>query len=65
VFQQRRKFLRSVLAGMYRQELSKTEIDEALEPFQFKTGVRADALEIETIVKLASAMRTRLTGVKP
>jgi 16S rRNA (adenine1518-N6/adenine1519-N6)-dimethyltransferase len=63
VFQQRRKYLRSVLAGMYRQELSKTEIDEVLEPFQFKEGIRADALDIETIVKLSAAMRQRLSAV--
>ncbi|HEY2250413.1 MAG TPA: 16S rRNA (adenine(1518)-N(6)/adenine(1519)-N(6))-dimethyltransferase RsmA [Planctomycetaceae bacterium] len=60
LFQQRRKYLRSVLAGMYRQELSKTEIDEVLEPFEFKEGVRADALDVETIVKLGEAMRKRL-----
>jgi 16S rRNA (adenine1518-N6/adenine1519-N6)-dimethyltransferase len=58
LFQQRRKTLRSVLAGMYRQELSKTEIDQVLEPFEFQEGVRADALEIDAIVKLAGAMRS-------
>ena len=57
LFQQRRKFLRSVLVGMYRQELSKTEIDEVLAPFSFRDGVRADALEVDIIVKLAGAMR--------
>jgi 16S rRNA (adenine1518-N6/adenine1519-N6)-dimethyltransferase len=62
LFQQRRKFLRSVLAGMYRQELSKTEIDQVLEPFQFQDGVRADALDVNTIVKLAGAMRQRFSA---
>ena len=63
LFQQRRKFLRSVLIGMFRQELSKTEIDEVLEPFSFKDGVRADALEIDRIVKLSAALRARLSGI--
>ena len=63
LFQQRRKALRSVLIGMYRQEFSKTEIDQILEPFQFKEGTRADALDTETIVKLSTAMCERLAGV--
>jgi 16S rRNA (adenine1518-N6/adenine1519-N6)-dimethyltransferase len=57
VFQQRRKFLRSVLAGMYRKELSKAEIDERLAPFSFKDGIRADELDVPTLVKLARAMQ--------
>lgn len=63
LFQQRRKALRSVLVGMYRQEFSKTEIDQVLEPFQFKEGLRADALDIETIVELSTVMCERLAGV--
>jgi 16S rRNA (adenine1518-N6/adenine1519-N6)-dimethyltransferase len=63
LFQQRRKSLRSVLAGMYRRDLSKTEIDQVLEPFQFNEGFRADALDIDTIVRLAGAVRQRLPGV--
>src|SRR5262249_21895984 len=57
VFQQRRKFLRSVLAGMYRKELTKLEIDERLRPFEFKEGIRADELDVPTLVKLARAMQ--------
>ncbi|MGE5195362.1 MAG: 16S rRNA (adenine(1518)-N(6)/adenine(1519)-N(6))-dimethyltransferase RsmA [Deltaproteobacteria bacterium] len=60
LFQQRRKFLRSVLAGMYRRELSKTEIDERLRPFAFKEGIRADELDVPTLVKLARAMEPGL-----
>jgi 16S rRNA (adenine1518-N6/adenine1519-N6)-dimethyltransferase len=56
LFQQRRKFLRSVLVGMYRQEMSKTEIDERLELFAFREGVRADELDVLTLVNLARAM---------
>jgi 16S rRNA (adenine1518-N6/adenine1519-N6)-dimethyltransferase len=60
LFQQRRKFLRSVLVGMYRQELTRTEIDERLQPFAFKEGIRADELDVSTLVKLARAMEPGL-----
>lgn len=60
LFQQRRKSLRSVLVGMFRQELSKTEIDAQLEPFQWKEGLRAEELDVESLVSLASAMRHRI-----
>jgi 16S rRNA (adenine1518-N6/adenine1519-N6)-dimethyltransferase len=60
LFQQRRKFLRSVLVGMYRQELSKAEIDERLLPFAFKEGIRADELDVPTLVKLSRAMEPGL-----
>jgi 16S rRNA (adenine1518-N6/adenine1519-N6)-dimethyltransferase len=58
LFQQRRKFLRSVLVGMYRQELSKAEIDERLLPFAFKDGIRADELDVPTLVKLSRAIES-------
>ncbi len=57
LFQQRRKFLRSVLVGMYRDVLTKEEIDERLEPFAFKEGIRADEIDVATLVQLADAMR--------
>ena len=57
LFQQRRKFLRSVLVGMYRQEFSKSQIDERLGPFAFKEGIRADELDVETLVQLARAIQ--------
>jgi 16S rRNA (adenine1518-N6/adenine1519-N6)-dimethyltransferase len=57
VFQQRRKFLRSVLVGMYRDVLTKEEIDERLQPFAFKEGIRADEIDAATLVQLADAMR--------
>jgi len=60
LFQQRRKSLRSVLVGMYRQELSKTDIDAQLEPFQWKEGLRAEELDVESLVSLASVMRHRI-----
>jgi 16S rRNA (adenine1518-N6/adenine1519-N6)-dimethyltransferase len=60
LFQQRRKFLRSVLVGMYRQELSKAVIDERLLPFAFKEGIRADELDVATLVQLSRAIESGL-----
>jgi len=57
LFQQRRKSLRSVLAAMYRQEIGKPEIDERLGPFKFKEGIRADELDVKTLVNLAQAFQ--------
>jgi 16S rRNA (adenine1518-N6/adenine1519-N6)-dimethyltransferase len=57
VFQQRRKYLRSVLVGMSRDDLTKEEIDERLLPFAFKEGIRADELDVLTLVQLAHAMQ--------
>lgn len=56
VFQQRRKFLRGVMVGMYRAELTKTDIDRLLEPFQLKEGARAEELDVATLVRLAGAV---------
>jgi 16S rRNA (adenine1518-N6/adenine1519-N6)-dimethyltransferase len=63
LFQQRRKFLRSVLVAMYRNQLNKGEIDERLAAFAFKDGIRADELDTDTLVKLARSLRP-LLGVE-
>lgn len=55
LFHQRRKFLRSVLVGMYDEELSKPEIDAVLQPFELKEGVRAEEIDVPTLVGLGSA----------
>jgi 16S rRNA (adenine1518-N6/adenine1519-N6)-dimethyltransferase len=60
LFQQRRKSLRSALVGMYRQEVSKAEIDALLEPFQWKEGLRAEELDVDSLVSLSGAMRRRV-----
>ncbi|MBI3861698.1 MAG: ribosomal RNA small subunit methyltransferase A [Planctomycetia bacterium] len=60
LFSQRRKYMRSVLVGMYRNELSKTAIDETLAPFELKEGIRADELDSEVLVRLARAVQQKL-----
>ncbi len=57
VFSQRRKALRSVLVGMYRKQLEKSEIDAALAPLQLPAGTRAEQLDVATLVNLARAMQ--------
>jgi 16S rRNA (adenine1518-N6/adenine1519-N6)-dimethyltransferase len=60
LFSQRRKSLRSVLVGMYWNQLSKTDIDAVLGPFSFKEGIRSEALDCEMLVKLAGAVQQRI-----
>lgn len=57
VFSQRRKSLRSVLVGMYRKQLEKSEVDAALAPLQLPEGTRAEQLDIATLVNLSRAMQ--------
>jgi 16S rRNA (adenine1518-N6/adenine1519-N6)-dimethyltransferase len=62
VFQQRRKFLRSVLVRMYRDTMTREQIVERLAPFAFKEGIRADELDVATLVALARTMpQSKLT----
>ena len=62
LFQQRRKYLRSVLVGMYRRELARTEIDSLLQPFGFSESVRAEELEVSTLVQVGNALAIQLRG---
>lgn len=61
LFQQRRKFLRSVVVGMYRKELTKPEVDAILGPLELPEGCRAEQLDVPTLVKLGNAMSAGLT----
>ena len=61
-FHQRRKHFRSVLVGMYRRQLEKSEIDEELNSLGLPAGVRAEQLEVSTLVDLANRFYLRLEG---
>lgn len=65
LFHQRRKQLRSVLAGMYRKELSKPEIDAVLGEFPVPEGVRAEVLDVPTLVALGNRMYEKLEELHP
>jgi hypothetical protein len=50
---------------MYRKQLDRAKIDAALLPFNFKDGVRAEELDVETLVKLSNAMRQLFPDAPP
>lgn len=59
LFLHRRKFLRSVLVTMLRDELEKPEIDRLLGDFGFAADTRAEQLDVPTLLKLADAVRQK------
>jgi 16S rRNA (adenine1518-N6/adenine1519-N6)-dimethyltransferase len=60
VFLHRRKNLRRVLHGFYRDLLSKPDVDALLESIGLTGMVRAEAMNVEEFLALASALRKRL-----
>ncbi len=54
LFHQRRKLLRSVLCGMYRRQLSKADIDSLLARRELPENVRAEQLDVPTLVRLGN-----------
>ena len=56
LFHQRRKFLRSVLAGMYRKQMSKAALDAVLSGMNFPPDARAEALDVDTLVELSNRL---------
>lgn len=63
LFGYRRKFIRSVLVGMFKKELSKEGIDELLETMNIEHNIRAEQLEVARIVDLANQFHNRLAEV--
>ena len=57
LFHHRRKLFRGVLAGMYRKQLSKPEIDALLETMDFDNRNRAEQLEPAELVALSNRIR--------
>lgn len=62
VFAQRRKLLRGVLSSMYRDSLTKNDIDGILRKQGCPDTTRAEELPVETLVRLASALRDAIMG---
>jgi 16S rRNA (adenine1518-N6/adenine1519-N6)-dimethyltransferase len=60
VFHQRRKFMRSVIVGMYRKQLPKSEVDEILTALEIPPQARAEETPVETLVALANHLLNRL-----
>ena len=62
VFNYRRKFLRSVVCGMYRRNLEKCEIDAILESMGLSPSTRAEELDVATLVGLSNRIRHAIRG---
>ena len=60
VFLHRRKNLRSVLASLYRDRLTKPEVDALLGSLGLDGGIRAESMDVEELIALASALKDRL-----
>ncbi len=60
LFHQRRKFLRRVVVGMYRKQLSKPEVDAVLEACGLGADNRAEELSVEKLIELANALYRRV-----
>lgn len=61
LFLHRRKFLRGSLAIAFKDELDKSSIDEILAAFDFPLDVRAEQIDVNTLISLADAVRKRLS----
>lgn len=57
LFIHRRKFLRGVLVKMLEEKLERAAVDELLAPFGFPVDVRAEQLDVQTLIALAQAVR--------
>lgn len=57
LFMHRRKFLRGVLIVMLKERVAKQIIDELLAAFHFPEDVRAEQLDVETILALSEAVK--------
>jgi 16S rRNA (adenine1518-N6/adenine1519-N6)-dimethyltransferase len=61
VFRHRRKFLRGVLAAGFA-ALEKSDADELLETLGLPAGVRAEELDVQTLLALSDLVQSRLAG---
>ncbi|MCA9066685.1 MAG: ribosomal RNA small subunit methyltransferase A [Planctomycetaceae bacterium] len=57
LFHQRRKLLRSVLCGMFRKQLAKSDIDAILAETQFASESRAELMDVAALIALSNRMR--------
>lgn len=62
LFHHRRKLLRRVLVGMYSKQLSKPEIDALLEQQELTGEIRAEQLDVPTLVKLGNRVCAAVNG---
>lgn len=65
LFSQRRKHLRSVLIGMYSQDMNKSDVDTILKPLGMPDAVRAETLEPDILMRIANAFQDWLIANRP
>jgi 16S rRNA (adenine1518-N6/adenine1519-N6)-dimethyltransferase len=63
LFLHRRKFLRGSLATGFKDQLDKAAIDEILASFGFPIDVRAEQLDVKTLISLAEAVHQRIEAI--
>jgi 16S rRNA (adenine1518-N6/adenine1519-N6)-dimethyltransferase len=63
IFLHRRKYIRHVLAGLWRDEWTKPEVDAWLEAQGLSGQLRAEALDVEDFIGLAHALRSRFPSI--
>ena len=61
LFLHRRKLLRGVLATLYKQQLTKPQVDELIAELGFTPDQRAEQLDVEQMLALCAAVQTRVT----
>lgn len=64
LFHQRRKFMRSVIVGMYRKQLEKSAVDEILAAMAFDETTRAEQLQPDELVELSNRIARRIEDSK-
>lgn len=60
MFFHRRKFLRSVIASAFKNQIEKPEVDGILNEMRFKADARAEQLDVETMIALSEIFRQRM-----
>lgn len=66
LFSHRRKFLRSVLVGAFKNRLDKTDVDRVLAQCAIRPDSRTDQLDVPTILRLSEAVgRALAAGPSP
>ena len=62
VFLHRRKYIRHVLAGLWRDQWTKSDVDAWLESQGFSGQLRAESLNVEEFLSLAHALESAMGG---
>jgi len=62
LFHHRRKHMRGVLCGMYRKDISKSQVDEIIADLGFEPDVRAEQIEVTALVRLGNRFFAAVNG---